>query len=117
MNSSLNVTAIINDEVAAVEISGVTIDGFFDNDFKGVGWAKKHPTDNPNRDIAYNLALSRALQDLANQYARHAADIAGFPVVIDLEGFAEGDDGETPVLVHFPVTAVELITTDEEVSF
>lgn len=99
-SSSLNVTAIVNEEVAAVEIHGVTIDGYFNNDLKGVGWAKRHPTDAPNPEISYHLAVSRALQNLAMQYARAAADIAGFPVVVDLG--AVDDAGEPAAVIHYP---------------
>lgn len=112
MNTSLNVTAIVNEEVAAVEVNGVTQDGFYDDDRKGVGWAKKHPTDSPNPEIAYNLAMARALQDLANQYARNAADIAGFPVVVDLDAYNPETDDQAS-LVHLPA---DIVSTFEGVS-
>ncbi len=102
MNSSLNVMAVVTDEVTAVEIAGVGVDGFLDRDLTATGWSKKHPRDNVNPDIAFNLAMARALQDLANKYARTAADIAGFPVVVDLDG-VEGEAGEQAAVVHFPL--------------
>src|SRR5690606_8923316 len=94
VNSSLQITAIVNEEVAAVEVSGITPEGFYDGNFKGVGWAKRHPTDSPNPERAFYLALSRAFQDLATQYGRVAASTAGFPVVVtlDAESSTSNDD-------------------------
>jgi hypothetical protein len=119
MNSSLNVTAIVTDEVTAVEILGVGVDGLVDWDRTSTGWAKKHPRDPVDPEIAYNLAMSRALQSLANLYARNAAEIAGFPVEVDLE--ATNPDGSHAALIHVPLDLTELVPTDgiseEKVSY
>lgn len=112
MNSSLNVTAVITNEVAAVEVTGVSADGLYDRDFQGTGWSKKHPHDQPNEDIAYHLAMARALQDLANQYARQAASLAGFPVEIDLDGIEY--KGEPVAIKHYPQVSDNF---EEEVSY
>lgn len=113
MNSTLNVTAILSEEVAAVEITGVGIDGWLDRDRKATGWSKKHPQDVDNPEVAYNLAMARALQDLSNQYARNAANLAGFPVQIDLD--AEGPDkGTHAALLHHPEDQVVEYDTEED---
>jgi hypothetical protein len=113
MNSSLNVTAIVTEEVTAVEIKGVGIDGFYDPDHTATGWSKKHPTDQADPEIAYNLAMSRALQTLANSYARNAANLAGFPVVVELDALTENGK-DVAVLVHTPVEYVDI---EEKVSY
>lgn len=90
MQASISVTAVVTDEVTAVELSGTTVDGFPDYDRNATGWAKKHPRDFPDTEIAFNLAMARALQQLANKYGQQAADLAGFPVEVDLQ-LTEGD--------------------------
>lgn len=90
MQSSIRVTAVVTDEVTAIELYGTTVDGFQDSDRVSTGWAKKHPRDLPDTEIAFNLAMARALQQLANKYGQQAADLAGFPVEVDLQ-LTEGD--------------------------
>lgn len=113
MNSSLHIQAIVTDEVTAVEVHGVDLDGLYDRDHSGKGWSKKHPTDPVNPDLAYNLAMARALQDLANQYGRVAANIAGFPVEVALDA-ENPETGEAAALAHFPA---DLFDFAEEVAY
>ncbi len=116
MNTSLHVNAIISDDVAAVEINGVGLDGFLDRDRTATGWAKRHPNDEVNPEIAYNLAMSRALQQLANEYGRNAAIIAGFPVTIGLGVEAEEAPGLEAAILHYP-EAITAGSTPEEVQY
>lgn len=114
MNSSLSVTAIITDEVTAVEIKGVGPEGWFDNDRTATGWSKKHPRDDADPEISFNLAMARALQELASKYAQQAADIAGFPIEVELDA-AHPETGTAAALVHFP--AADPFDLEEEVVF
>jgi hypothetical protein len=116
MHSSLNITALVSPEVAAVEVHGVDVRGLYEDDMKGTGWSKRHPEDLPNEELAFNLAMARALQDLANEYARKAADLAGFPVVVDLTGVA-GDDGLEAAVVHYPAPIANTNTVEEKVAY
>jgi hypothetical protein len=84
MQSIIRVTAVVTDEVTAVELTGTTVDGFDDTDRTSTGWAKKHPKDLPDEEIAFNLAMARALQQLSKKYGQQAADLAGFPVEVSL---------------------------------
>jgi hypothetical protein len=38
----------------------------------GQGWAKCHPSDKPKAEVGLNLAIARALEDLAKQYHKKA---------------------------------------------
>lgn len=38
----------------------------------GQGSAKRHPTDKPKPDVGLNLAIARALEDLATKYHKQA---------------------------------------------
>jgi hypothetical protein len=99
--TNLDVHAIVTDEVTAVEITGVGIEGWTDLDLKGAGWSKKHPKDEPDTEIAFRLAMARALESLSMAYARSAADLAGFPVLVKLEGTVDPEGDPAAVLV-FP---------------
>jgi len=53
-----------NDAATAVVYSGGK---------SGAGAAKRHPTDKPKPLVGQNLAIARALEDLAKQYHKQAA--------------------------------------------
>jgi hypothetical protein len=106
MQSIIRVTAVVTDEVTAVELTGTTVDGFDDTDRTSTGWAKKHPKDEPDEEIAFNLAMSRALQQLSNKYGQQAADLAGFPVDVAL------DEAATLVIEHAPDPRINVTDVD-----
>lgn len=68
--SELNHIVLQTEEAAVAE---VTLE-FAGKDYKGVGDAKKHPTDEHDLVYAHNLALARALLELAHNLITDSAD-------------------------------------------
>lgn len=69
MNNTIQTEAMAGDNTAVVEVS---TPGFVGGDLKGSGWAKKHPKDKPSKEVGYNLAMARALRDLADKFETQA---------------------------------------------
>jgi hypothetical protein len=82
MQTKIEVTAVVTDEVVAIEVNGVDrlgeVAGWSSNAPKATGWAKKHPKDEPNTDISFNLAMARALYQLSLLYAYKVEEVADF---------------------------------------
>lgn len=80
---NLPVTVVVTDDGAAVEIAPAhiphpngTVDLLVHE--PSTGFSKRHPKDEPDHLIAFNLAMARALNDLADRYAEAAAvDVCG----------------------------------------
>jgi hypothetical protein len=53
---------VVQTEEATIAVVSLDYDG---KDYKGVGDAKRHPTDAHDPEYAHNLALSRAFTELA----------------------------------------------------
>lgn len=80
MNKMVNLTVLVDDEAAVAEARGSTLRGL--GELRGTGSAKKHPDDSPDPEVGFNLAVSRALRALADQYelrADQAAELTNYP--------------------------------------
>ena len=80
MNKMINLTVLLDGEASVAEARG----GTFSNvgELSATGSAKKHPKDTSEPEVGFNLAVSRALRALADQYekrAETAMDYANFP--------------------------------------
>ncbi|MFN2638119.1 MAG: dsRBD fold-containing protein [Gemmatimonadaceae bacterium] len=91
MNKTIYLTALVSDETAVVEASAPTRTENGEGSLSGTGWAKKHPNDKPDVEVGYNLAVARALRDLADSYELLANEAMENPVkTFDMSGYVTG---------------------------
>jgi hypothetical protein len=80
MNKSVNLTVLLDGEASVAEARGSTLNNI--GELRGTGSAKKHPKDHSDDEVGFNLAVSRALRALADQYelrANQAAELTNYP--------------------------------------
>ncbi len=82
MNKTVHLTVLVSDETAVVEAQAPSFTENGEGSVKGAGWAKKHPNDKPDAEIGYNVAMARALRDLADKYDSRATEAMNNPVVM-----------------------------------
>lgn len=80
MNKTIHVTSVVSDETAAVEVNAPAFREQGEGSLTATGWAKKHPNDKPDSEIGYNLAVARALRNLADQYEKCADEAMNNPL-------------------------------------
>lgn len=68
MNKTIHLTALVSDESSVVEATGPSFHETGEGSVKATGWAKKHPKDEPDAYVGYNVAVARALRSLADEY-------------------------------------------------
>jgi Domain of unknown function (DUF1876) len=78
---NIPVDVIVTDEATVAEASFVEYERARDRQTV-TGYAKKHPRDEVNAEIGFNLAVARALSALADEYAKRAAEAVGGTVEV-----------------------------------
>jgi hypothetical protein len=91
MNKTIHMTVLTSDETAVVEATAPLLSEQGEGSVKGTGWSKKHPSDSPDQEVGYNLAVARALRDLADTYEAMADEAEANPQKwMDLSGYVTG---------------------------
>jgi hypothetical protein len=70
VNKTISVTVLLDGEASVAEARGSTLSNV--GELSGTGSAKKHPNDSSDNEVGFNLAVSRALRALADQYETRA---------------------------------------------
>lgn len=102
---TIPIDVTVTDEVAVAETSGPSY-GYNGSVLAGAvptgrGWAKKHPNDRPNQVVGFNLAIARALQELADVYASRAAKEVGASIVVGGYEYAPPPTKGAPFTLSF----------------
>ena len=79
MNKTIAITALVSDESAVVEVQTSSYSNI--GNITATGWSKKHPNDKPDAEIGYNVAVARALRDLADKFDERAEAASSQPLV------------------------------------
>ena len=73
MHKTISLTVLLDGEASVAEARGSTLNNI--GELSATGSAKKHPDDQADREVGFNLAVARALRALADRY-EHRAEIA-----------------------------------------
>jgi hypothetical protein len=81
VNKTITLSVLLHEDATVAEATGGTLRDIGTVSAKGS--AKRHPSDHPDDVIGFNLAVSRALRALADQYEQRAEYAQHGPAAIN----------------------------------